>query len=203
MSKDISVDAEINKIRIKEVASPSTPASGYGYIYAKTTGLYFKGDNGVEIGPMSAGGGMQFAIYENVSIPVDSVASSASLEPMTLAAEVVDSSGLFTLADSTLTCVVSGWYDVEADIAALDGSTFGDGTIYAWIDSDTTSGPSNLPATTLEIKSNATSTDLQWVLSGPVALDVGDTLWVSLENNTANTISVGIVTLRLIRLGSI
>lgn len=54
MTKDIGVDANINRVRIKEVASPASPTSGYGYIYAKTDGLYFKGDDGIEIGPLAS-----------------------------------------------------------------------------------------------------------------------------------------------------
>jgi hypothetical protein len=54
MAKDIGVDATINRIRLAEVSAPSTPASGFGYLYAKTDGVYFKGDNGTEVGPLSA-----------------------------------------------------------------------------------------------------------------------------------------------------
>jgi hypothetical protein len=50
--------AEIDSIRLKEQATaPSTPASGYGQLYAKSDGLYFKGDNGTEIGPFGGGSG--------------------------------------------------------------------------------------------------------------------------------------------------
>lgn len=46
----ISSTAEINSIRLKEAAAPSTPASGYGQLYEKTDGLlYFKNDAGTEV----------------------------------------------------------------------------------------------------------------------------------------------------------
>jgi hypothetical protein len=38
-------------------SAPATPASGYGRIYCKSDGLYFIGDDGVEVGPLVAGGG--------------------------------------------------------------------------------------------------------------------------------------------------
>lgn len=47
--------ANISKIRLTESVSPTTPGSGYGYLYAKTDGLYFKGDGGTEIGPLGGG----------------------------------------------------------------------------------------------------------------------------------------------------
>lgn len=34
-------------------SAPATPASGYGRIYCKTDGLYFIGDNGIEVGPLA------------------------------------------------------------------------------------------------------------------------------------------------------
>lgn len=40
-----------------EASAPSTPASGFGRLYVKTTGLFFMGDDGVEIGPLGAAGG--------------------------------------------------------------------------------------------------------------------------------------------------
>lgn len=78
MTKDIGVDANINRIRLAEQGSaPSSPASGYGYLYAKTDGLYYKGDNGTEIGPLAAGGGSITQAY------VGRNSVGASLEVMT------------------------------------------------------------------------------------------------------------------------
>jgi t-SNARE complex subunit (syntaxin) len=36
------------KLRLDERATPATPPSGYGYLYAKTDGIYYIGDDGVE-----------------------------------------------------------------------------------------------------------------------------------------------------------
>lgn len=58
--KDIGVDAVIDRIRLSEqVSDPSTPATGYGYLYIKSGGIYFMGDDGLVIGPLSpsTGGG--------------------------------------------------------------------------------------------------------------------------------------------------
>jgi hypothetical protein len=35
-------------------SAPATPSTGYGRIYCKSDGLYFIGDDGVEIGPLAA-----------------------------------------------------------------------------------------------------------------------------------------------------
>jgi hypothetical protein len=51
----ISDSTNINSIQVKEQGSaPTTPASGYGRIYCKAGGLYYVGDDGVEIGPLAA-----------------------------------------------------------------------------------------------------------------------------------------------------
>jgi hypothetical protein len=47
-------DVQIPSLLFTEGSAPSTPASGFGRIYVKTTGLFFIGDNGVEIGPLAA-----------------------------------------------------------------------------------------------------------------------------------------------------
>lgn len=53
MPRQIDSDAEIDSIRMKEQSSaPATPDSGYGQIYCKSDGLYYKGDDGVEVGPL-------------------------------------------------------------------------------------------------------------------------------------------------------
>lgn len=44
----------INGLNLEEVSDPSTPASGRGRLYAKTTGLFFITDGGTIIGPLIA-----------------------------------------------------------------------------------------------------------------------------------------------------
>jgi hypothetical protein len=57
-NKNIGTEGEIDLIRLDEqVSKPSTPASGYSAIYAKTDGLYIIDDAGTETGPFGAGGG--------------------------------------------------------------------------------------------------------------------------------------------------
>jgi hypothetical protein len=55
-------DVQNTSLLFAEGSAPSTPASGFGRIYVKTTGLYFIGDDGVEIGPLAAGGGAATAL---------------------------------------------------------------------------------------------------------------------------------------------
>lgn len=53
-------EANISKVRLAEQGSdPATPASGFGYVYIKTDGLYFIGDNGTVIGPLVEAGGVK------------------------------------------------------------------------------------------------------------------------------------------------
>lgn len=68
----ISDNALINSIRLKEQASaPGTPASGYGQLYCKSDGLYFKGDNGTEIGPLGEAGGGASISTESAALSSD------------------------------------------------------------------------------------------------------------------------------------
>ena len=53
MARRIDTEGEIDYIRLKEQgADPSTPPSGYGYMYAKTDGAYFIDDGGTAYGPL-------------------------------------------------------------------------------------------------------------------------------------------------------
>ena len=64
-------EIEIPSLLFSEEAAPSTPASGFGRLYVKTTGIFFMGDDGLEIGPLGAGGGgasdLQSARYVRTS----------------------------------------------------------------------------------------------------------------------------------------
>ncbi len=49
----LSTSTNIDWIQVQEQGgAPATPDSGYGRIYCKSDGLYFVGDDGVEIGPL-------------------------------------------------------------------------------------------------------------------------------------------------------
>ena len=75
MTRDIGVDSVINRVRLAEVASPSSPPSGYGYLYAKTNGLFFKGDNGTEVGPLTSGSSLA---NSNISPTTGNINASAN-----------------------------------------------------------------------------------------------------------------------------
>jgi len=53
-NKRIDVDAEIDRIRLKEqTGNPATPSSGYGWLFEKSDGnLYFMDDGGKVQGPL-------------------------------------------------------------------------------------------------------------------------------------------------------
>ena len=55
-NKRIDVDAEIDRIRLKEQAGdPATPSSGFGWLFMKTDGfLYYEDDSGTVVGPLEA-----------------------------------------------------------------------------------------------------------------------------------------------------
>lgn len=50
-------EIEIPSLLFSEEAAPTTPATGFGRLYVKTTGLFFMGDDGVEVGPLAAASG--------------------------------------------------------------------------------------------------------------------------------------------------
>lgn len=56
MTRDIGVDAVIDRIRFEEQGSdPSTPAAGFNYLFVKADGLYLLTDAGESIGPFITG----------------------------------------------------------------------------------------------------------------------------------------------------
>ncbi|MBK9258159.1 MAG: hypothetical protein IPM42_22190 [Saprospiraceae bacterium] len=56
------------QLKTAEIAAPSTPASGFGYTYAKTDGkLYFKNDAGTEY-DLTATGGVSDADYGDITV---------------------------------------------------------------------------------------------------------------------------------------
>lgn len=132
---DIGVDANINRVRLAEQGSaPSTPASGYGFLYIKADGLYFKGDNGTEIGPLSAGASMDSADPYGLHHRLDTAdADDDEFSDGSIAGAwtQVDPTGSATWAEShhVLSCVFSG--QASNDLGALlKASTLADGEAY-------------------------------------------------------------------------
>jgi hypothetical protein len=74
----------------EQIAAPATPATGYGRIYCKSDGLYFVGDDGVEVGPLGVGGG-----GGSLSVTTETIQISKVLHESTLAADgTVDITGI-------------------------------------------------------------------------------------------------------------
>lgn len=97
--------------------APATPASGYGRIYCKANGLYFIGDDGVEIGPLGtsgAGGGYTQGarVYHNAN------QNLISNDALTVAfnSEYYDTDTIHdpVTNNSRLTCKTAGKYLVGA-----------------------------------------------------------------------------------------
>lgn len=69
-------NANISKIRFAEQgANPSTPASGFGFLFVKSDGVYYKDDAGNVTGPFGASGaGLDTtAIHDNVASEISAI----------------------------------------------------------------------------------------------------------------------------------
>jgi hypothetical protein len=108
MSRDIGVDANINKIRVKEVASPATPASGYGYIYAKTDGLYFKGDDGTEVGPLSSAAKLLFEGKRTTDQSITANTTAFNYDSIAVNVGSAWASGVFTAPSTGIYMILMG-----------------------------------------------------------------------------------------------
>ncbi len=53
-------DISFTRMTYTEGSAPATPSTGNWVVYAKTDGLYYKDDAGVETGPLAAGGGSTY-----------------------------------------------------------------------------------------------------------------------------------------------
>jgi hypothetical protein len=114
----ISASTNIDNIQIQEQGSaPSTPSSGYGRIYCKSDGVYFIGDNGVEIGPLAAAaaGYTQGArAYNNA----DQNSTSGAVLTVALNSELYDTDTIHDNSsnNSRLTCKTAGKYLIIANL---------------------------------------------------------------------------------------
>lgn len=90
-------------LTLKELSTPDTPLSGYLKLYAKTTGLFYKGDDGSEIGPlgtvMGSGASGRVAFWSGASTLSSDADMTFATDTLTVAKIIASSQ--FTL--STLT----------------------------------------------------------------------------------------------------
>lgn len=93
--------------------APATPASGAGRLYAKSGGLYFMGDDGIEVGPLGASGG-----------------GAATMEPGSLFSGIDDRAQFNAEFGST-----DEGYDEEFDGAGIATGTLPTG--WSWVNQDT------------------------------------------------------------------
>lgn len=150
----------------------------------------------------AGGGALQFAIYENSTIPQDTITDTSTADPMTLSAEIADASNLFTLSSDVLTCAVAGMYNVHAEIYVVDVNNFGNGYLWAYFDSTSTEpGPVNWPQCVVSTTVDSAMGELYMSLGGPIALGIGDTLWVALTNESGGTVDAAVTELLITRLG--
>jgi hypothetical protein len=151
-----------------------------------------------------AGGSAAFAIYENATVPADTnIANNDTVDPATLATEVFDASGLFTLAANVLTCNSAGTYDFLITVYFTDASNFGNGALWAYLDSSSTEpGPVNWPQLVIQTAADSAKTELQYTFGGPITLAASDTVQFGITNESGGTISAGITTVRITKLAS-
>lgn len=113
MPRQIDSDAEIDSIRMKEQSSaPATPDSGYGQIYCKSDGLYYKGDDGTEIGPLGAAGSGGYTEGARVYKAADQTISDDTVTAIQFDNERYDTDGIHDNAtnNTRLTCQTAGKY---------------------------------------------------------------------------------------------
>lgn len=124
-------DVQNTSLLFAEGSAPSTPPSGFGRIYVKTTGLFFIGDDGVEIGPLSAAGG---AVPDLVGNRVTRTAGDVAITGSTNFTDVTSMSITVTTGARRVLigCAVSGYVNNTAGTMAvdidLDGSRLGQST---------------------------------------------------------------------------
>lgn len=157
--------------------------------------------NGFGGGP---GGGVQFAIYENASIPVDTISSGGGdVVPLTFGTEVIDDNNLIsTDVDDYWVADVSGWYDIQIQLYIVDGSNFLNGSLNAYIDTNATV-PTNAPNLFILTATDSAKTEIQMTWGGPLGLNVGEWFAVGLVNNTAHNVQAAVVTAVFTRLGDL
>lgn len=119
-------EIEIPSLLLAEQASaPTTPASGFGRLFAKSDGVYFVDDAGTVVGPFSTGGGGggsgQVLQVVTATSTVDDTTMSSSLVDSSLSAAITP-----TASDSTLIVDVHGTVKHEVTGAA---SPARDGTV--------------------------------------------------------------------------
>lgn len=107
--------AEIDGIRLAEQGSnPSTPASGYGQLYAKSDGLYFMGDDGTAIGPLAKAGTLTGAyVYRSTSQSIPNNTGTA----ISFDTETRDDNACYDSGNPTrLVAPVTGWYIIGTHV---------------------------------------------------------------------------------------
>lgn len=103
--------AQIDRIRLDEQAGdPANPAAGYGYLYAKAGGVYFKQDDGTVIGPF----GVPYTEGARVSNSGDQQIADGVVEALTFDTELYDTDNIHSLIANTdrLTCKTAGIYNI-------------------------------------------------------------------------------------------
>lgn len=102
---------------IPAITAPATPSANNVHLYAKVNGIYYKGENGTEIGPLGAGGGGGTTINssDNV-IPYRSNSTTFTDSPLSVA------SGAVTLTRNSLGTTVTDSSIITNTSAATNGS---------------------------------------------------------------------------------
>lgn len=161
--------------------------------------------NGVVTVTTGAGGGSgsPFALYENTSLPQDTINNAASADPMTLDTEVVDADGLFTLSANVLTCGVSGLYYLSIGVYMTDATTFGNGSIYCYLSTNTANtSPQWFPALTVPTTVDSAADEMFYSFAGPIRLTANDTIWFTMDNASGGQIQAAITEVLITKLSS-
>jgi len=166
MARRIDTQAVIDSVRLEEQSSdPSTPASGFGNIYAKTDGkVYFINDAGTAT-DLTAGGGLVAAI--NFVIDGGGSAITTGEKGFIEIPFACTINQVTTLADQSGSIVVDIWKDTYANYPPTDA------------DSITASAPPTISAATKAQDSTLTG----WTTS----ISAGDILGYNVDSATTVT----------------
>ena len=115
--------ADVARYRLQEQGGdPANPAAGYGYLYCKADGVYFKQDDGTVIGPFGAPwADIGARVYNSGNISI----ANASTVALTFDTERWDTDAIHsTIANtSRLTCKTAGKYIITGNIRWASHST--------------------------------------------------------------------------------
>ncbi len=142
----ISTSTNIDWVQVEEQGSnPATPASTFGRIYAKSDGLYFIGDGGTAIGPLTAAYTEGARAYHDAAQAITTVTATA----LSLNQERYDTDTMHDTVtnNSRMTIQTAGKYLLVGNVRWAANDT-GYRQTYFYLNATTNIGASRIQAVT-------------------------------------------------------